>query len=273
MADAVNQYNPNLQDPNSILGAINALAQSVSTPAPANLPSLNFTMPTGSDITDKYREFLQIAAKDPGIINYYNQLLAFAKGDTDLAKQQLETDYQTGVRHTTDNLRSSLKNLGLTFGHESDTLLDTLNKRGIALIQDGSKLAYAGGGQAATELETLNESQRLRQEAEQRTAKQNIENAGIARTKGITSANQSLRNTALSLKQGEQQDVTQRANQAYGAWQNEQVVKAQQALANQQNQANGGGRGPAPDMPTPGSRGPDVNSTQGGWRWTGSSWA
>ena len=235
-----------MQDPNDILNAINILAQTVgNTPvADATIPTLNFTAPSGGDMDSKYREFLDRASKDPDIIKYYQSLLDFAKGDTDIAKQQLENDYKVGVRQTTENLGGSLAQLGLTFGGEERGLADTLNKRGIAMTDiGGGKTAYAAGGQPATELGQLNDSQKLRREAEQRSASQGIEKLGISREKGITTANQALRNTALDLQSKEKQDIYGRANVNYGAYQAKQAADAQKALFSQQNPSSSSGTG------------------------------
>lgn len=226
------------QGSNDILSAITALASSVgNTPvAEATIPALNFTAPSAGTLDDKYREFLTRASQDPDIINYYKQLLDYAQGDVNLAKQQIENDYQTGVRQTTDTLKGTLKSLGLTFDTEQKSLQDTLNKRGIALTDiGGGKTAYAAGGQPGAELDTLNQSQKLRQEAEQRSASQNIEKMGISRTKSLTTAGQGLRDTALNLKQQQGQDIYGRANINYGAYQSAQAAAANKALQDQQS--------------------------------------
>ncbi len=227
-----------VQDPNDILSAITTLAQTVgNTPvAAATIPTLNFTAPGAGAIDDKFMEFLNRAKNDPDIIAYYKQILDYAQGDTNLAKQQIENDYKVGVRQTTDTLGSTLEQLGLTFGKEEQSLENTLNQRGIAMTDmGGGKTAYAAGGQPASELSQLNESQKLRQEAEQRSASQKIEGLGISREKGLTGAGQSLRNTALDLQERQKQDVYNRANVNYGAWQGKQVTDAQKALQNQQD--------------------------------------
>ena len=236
--------NTSLQNPNDILSAVQSLAGSISAPGTPNIPSLNFTMPSATDLPAQYQQFLQDAANDPSIVNYYQQLLDFAKGDTQTAIDQLKNDYKTAVQQTTDTLGNSLKQLGLTFTGESNSMLDQLNKRGIALTQEGAKgpLTYAGGGQSATELGQLNQSQQLRQEAEQRSAQQSIQNAGIAQTKGITSANEALQNQAISLGQSKQQDITNRANLALSAKQQADVLAAQKAVYGQTS--GGGSSGP-----------------------------
>lgn len=231
------------QNQNDILSAINSLSTSVgNTPVPTQaVPALNFNAPSAGALDSKYQEFLTRASQDPDIVAYYKQLLDYAQGDVNLAKQQIENDYQTGVRQTTDTLKGSLKSLGLTFDTEQKSLQDTLNKRGIALTDmGGSKTAYAQGGQPATELGNLNQSQGLRQEAEQRTASQNIEKMGITRSKALTTAGQGLRDTALNLKQQQSQDIYGRANVNYGAYQSQQAANANKALMTQGGGTSGG---------------------------------
>ena len=231
-----------LQNPNDILSAITSLAQTAGTPPPAvTLPAFNFTVPT--NLPQKYQEFLQQAANSPDIINYYQQLLDYTKGDLTLATQQLEQDYQTGVRQTKDVLGNTLKQIGLTFTGESNSMLDQLNKRGIALTQEGAKgpLTYAGGGQAATEVGQMQQSQQLRQEAEQRSAAQNIENQGLKLQQGLTSAGQTARNQVMGLQQQKQADIFQRANIPYQSYLTQQQIDAAKAAQSQSSSIGGGG--------------------------------
>lgn len=264
----------NTSDPNSIINALSTLSNSLSNqPTPAiSIPTLGFNAPTGNDINAQYQQFLNDAANDPNLINYYNQLLSYAQGDTNLAIQQLQTDYNTGVRQTTENLQNSLSQLGLTFTGEQNSLLDQLNQRGIALTQNpNGSLSYGGGGESQTELQNLNSSQALRQQAQQKSAQQSIENAGLSLNKGITSANEALQNQAISLQQSKQQDITNRANTNFQGWQNQQNFNAQMALQKQQMAMAGGGTGSAPPMPTPGAY-PNVGTIQSGYRWNGKGW-
>ncbi len=204
-----------------------------------SIPALNFTVPT--DIPQKYQEFLARAAQDPDIIKYYSQLLDYAKGDLSLAQSQLEQGYQTGVRQTKDTLRGSLDQLGLMFGKEQQGLESNLNQRGIAMTDiGGGKVAYAAGGQPATELGQLNDSQRLRQEAEQRSASQNIQNAGLKLQSGLASAGQSARNQGLNYEYQQKQDIYNRAQIPYQNYLNNQFIDAQKALAKQQQGGSSG---------------------------------
>lgn len=229
--------NPTVQDPNDILNAIKTLSQQLAVnPPQVSIPTLNLKLPSASDLQSKYVEFLNRAANDPDIVNYYNQLLQQAQGDTRIAQNFLEQDYQTGVRNTMADLQGTLQQLGLTFTQEQNQLQDTLNRRGIALTQDGNKLTYAGEGQAATELGQLNQSQALRQEAEQRSASQKVTGLGSTLQKGLTSTGQQLAQTTQNLNQQKQADIANRANTYYGMYQGQQGANTQQALTKQQNQ-------------------------------------
>lgn len=261
---------PGVTDPNKVLQAVQQLAGQVSTAVPVpTIPSLNYTAPNVSDISSKYQDFLTRASKDPDIVNYYNQLLQQAQGDTTIAENFLETDYQTGVRNTLDNLHGSLQQLGLTFKSENQAQQDSLNKRGIALTQgqDG-KLTYGGGGESASEIGDTQQSQQLRQEAEQRSASQTVTGLGQTLQKGITSAGQSLTQTAENLQNQKNTDVANRANTYMGLYQGQQAANAQSAAQKQQQLANAG---PAPANPRPGQF-IAVDTHQGGYRWNGNSW-
>ena len=117
---------------------------------------------------------------------------------------------------------------------------NNLNQRGIALTDMGNgQTAYAAGGVPATQLGQLNKSQSLRQEAERRTAEQSIENKGITRQKGISTAQQTTRNNVLGYGQQKQQDISGRANINFNNYLNEEQNKKNQALQQQQNQIAG----------------------------------
>lgn len=268
--------NPQVQNPNDILNAISALGAQLATNLPTpTIPTLNYTAPNVSDLSSQYQQFLTRAANDPDIVNYYNQLLQQAQGDTTIAQNFLEQDYQTGVRNQIANTSAALKNLGLTFTGEQNSLQDTLNKRGIALTDNGQGgNVYAGGGQAATELGNLNQSQQLRQEAEQRSAQQNIQGLSTTLQKGLTSSGQQLTQYAQGLNQQKQGDIANRASTYYGIYQQNEQAKQQQALADQQNKIlSGGGSSNKPTAPpVPGNTGAGVNTTQNGYRWTGTEW-
>ncbi len=65
------------------------LVNQITTPT-VSIPSLDYTPPSSADIQGKWKEFLDRAAKDPDIVNYYQTLLDQAKGDTTLAISALE---------------------------------------------------------------------------------------------------------------------------------------------------------------------------------------
>lgn len=80
--------------------------------------------------------------------SYYEKLAAQAKGDFATAVKLMTTDYQQGVRQAkekaayeekygTSDLNNALSSLGITFGKENESLLSSLNKRGMAVYQNG----------------------------------------------------------------------------------------------------------------------------------------
>lgn len=229
-------------DPGSILSAIQTLANQSATAVPVpTIPTLQYTAPSVSDLSTQYQQFLSRAANDPDIVNYYSQLLQQAEGDTTVAEQQLEQDYQTGVRNTMSNLQGSLQQLGATFQQQNQQQQDSLNKRGIALTQnaDGS-LSYAGGGEAQSEVGQTNTQQALQQEAQQRSAQQTVQGAAQTLQKGITSAGQSLAQNVLSDQNSENTDIANRANTYMGLYNSQQAAAQQTALNNQEAQITGG---------------------------------
>lgn len=255
--------NPQLQDPNSIINALTTLSQNLATNIPqVTLPTLNVQLPSMNDLSSKYNEFLSRASNDPDIVNYYNQLLQQAQGDTQIAQQYLEQDYQTGTRNILDNLSGTLAQLGLTFTGEQQGLQNTLNQRGIGLTQDPSgKLTYAGGGEAGYELGQLNQSQQLRQEAEQRSAQQGVTSLSQNLQKQLTSQGQNLVQTAQNLQQQKQQQIAQRAGTYYGLYQNQQAANAYNQQQQQFNQATGLG-GAGTQQPITG----DTSARQAGYK-------
>jgi hypothetical protein len=260
----------NPQDPGSILQAIQHLAGQVSTAIPApTIPSLNYTAPNVSDLSSQFQQFLTRASNDPDIVNYYNQLLQQAEGDTTIAENFLEQDYQTGVRNTISNLQGSLKQLGLTNQQNQQAQQDSLNKRGIALTQGpNGQLSYAGGGEAATEVGQTQQQYALQQEAQKRSASQSVTSAASTLQKGITSAGQNLTQTAENLQNQKNTDIMNRANTYQGLYTAQQQAAAQAAAQNQQNQANSS----PPPMPKPGQA-MEMGQIQGNYKWTGKGWA
>ena len=225
-------------NPNDILQALSSLGANVSGQLPPiSMPGLNLQFPNAQQLQDQYQQFLQRAQQDPDIINYYSQLLSQAQGDVTLAQSQMENDYQTGVRNVQANLQGTLAQLGLTNTQEQQGLQNTLNQRGIALTQgDNGTLTYAGGGQPQTELSQLNQSQQLRQEAENRSASQQTAGLQSNLQKGLTSSGQGLAQYGQNLAQQKQGDITNRANQYFGLYQSGLSNQAQQGQYQQQNQ-------------------------------------
>ena len=227
-----------MEDP---LKMINDLIKATASPvALPSIPTLDIQFPNANDLDAKWKEFLERAQKDPDIISYYKKKLDQAVGDTNLARSFLEKDYQMGTRHTGEGLGGALEALGLTFNQEDRTLADNLNKRGIALTDmGGGQTQYAGGGVAKTELGMLTDSQRLRKEAEQRTARQGVEKLGLAREKGLTSTGRQLADTATDLQQGQKTDTLNRANLYSGLYQNQQTTEANKKLLSQNSGTSG----------------------------------
>lgn len=192
----------------------NALAapQTTTSATPSQTVSIN---PANLQIQPISTLQKQILA-DPKFTAYYDQLLKQVNYDVNEAVRVMNYQYQTGTaqlaqdtalktERTTQDLTSALQALGLQNTKDKNALVDTLNKRGIALVQAGgpqsaaTKVADPGsvsydaqgnpifsgqGGQAGTELTQLSEDQRLRKEAEQRTAQRNLQDIGIAQTRG-----------------------------------------------------------------------------------------
>src|SRR3990167_664826 len=248
-----------------IAQAINQLITQTATNVPVpTLASLDLALPSGVDLDVKWREFLDRAAKDPDIISYYQSLLDQAKGDMNLARGFIEKDYQVGTRQVKDNLTASLEKLSLSSKAEQEDLASNLNQRGIAMTSENGKVQYAGGGQAAQEVFRLGEGQRLRREAEQRSAEHNIQTAGLTREKGLTTTGQELSQQAQGIAKAKQQDILGRGQQYYNIYQDKIKSDAQQKVFDQQKNQSGGGEKPpyAPNV---------VNQTvsYGGRTWKG----
>lgn len=238
----------------TIQDAINALTNGMDTSVPTvSIPAFNYSAPQLSDVSSQYQQFLNDAASNPDLINYYNGLLEQAKGDTQIAISQLENDYQTGVRNISQNLTANLAQLGLTFTGEQESLQNTLNQRGIALTNtggEGSPLTYdQAGGESGFEQSQLAQSQQLRQEAEQRTAQQNTTSLLNTEQSGITARGQGLTQAAQQMHGQFESDVTSMANQNMNMYTEEQNAKAQQALMQQAIASKSGAGGLASGDP------------------------
>lgn len=199
---------------------------------------------------------------------YYSQLLTEAQGDVNRAIQNLETDYQTGVRQTTTQAQTDIQNTLDTLtgslqqtapGNQSDVnnLVDTLNKRGIALTQGANgKLDVAGGGQAATQMSNLTSQQALRNEALNRSAQQTIgttqQTAGNTLTNLANTQQQNIETQTRGLQQTEEGLNTQRQQEALGmatAQQQSQEQAAQDAQNAKELSAQNGTGSSFPSLP------------------------
>lgn len=150
---------------------------------------------------------------------YYDKLAVQAKGDFATAVKLMTTDYQQGVRQAkekyayeqkygTNDLTNALGTLGITFGQENESLMDTLNKRGIAVYDQGpnnqpnvvtptpfqpttdtTNFTYGSNlsnsnptanlGRGGFEIARQQQDQSLRAEAEMRAKMQPLEQSGI----------------------------------------------------------------------------------------------
>lgn len=224
---------------------------------------------------------------------YYTQLIQQANGDynvviqqlkqqTDLTTRQAAEDYAQTIKQSNENLDAALKTLGLQFPQETQQLLDSLNKRGIAVTQDATQpggLATAKAGESGYEMGNLTSDQALRKEAVQRSAqqqqdnaalsqKQTTEKAAMSQSQGTTSAQQSLRNTLQGYATQRQSTALSEAQAQSQADISAQQLKLQQQ---QMQNAGGGGAGQRPANPRPGQF-IAVDTRQNGYRWNGNSW-
>lgn len=217
---------------NSVLQAVESLATGLgNSVAPTSIPALQYTAPNVSDLSSQYQGFLTRAAKDPDIVNYYNQLLNTAQGDTNVAIGFLESDYQTGVRNAVQNLQGNLQNLAQSNQVNQVSQQDALNKRGIALTQNANGgEGYAGGGEAQTEVGNTQTQYALQQEAQQRSASQSVNQAASTLQKGTSQANQALTQQVQQYQGQYNTDVATRAN-TYQTLYDEQQAAAEKAAA------------------------------------------
>lgn len=199
---------------------------------------------------------------------YYQKLLDQAQGDVNEAIRIMQYHYNTGTARInqdaalqsgrqTEDLTSALDKLGITFGQEKNTALDTLNKRGIAVTQAGgpgsasTKVAgtgtvtydaqgnpkYSGqDGQAGTELSMLSEDQKLRKEAQVRTSQRAIQDIGIKQTQGLkdTAETQTESNYSIGSNAAQKQDqINQQKEQE--TLQKAQLLQSQDLAQQQMN--------------------------------------
>lgn len=213
-------------------------------PPQPTIPPLDYKPPSTAELQTQYDNFLKAAEKDPKIIDYYQGLLNLAQGDTTIATQFLNKDYETGTRQITDTLGNTLQQYGLAFKTESNNMLDQLNKRGIALTQDANgALKYAGGGQAATEYGQMRQSQQLRHEAASRTADQQKETLGITREKGLATTGQLLKEQQATIGKQEQIEAADEAQRKLQLSLQGEQSKLSEAETKQKQQQTGTGIG------------------------------
>jgi hypothetical protein len=168
----------NTQAPN--VAAMNPMSGAVQfNPSDFNVPDLNAYLKTAYD---------QLAP-------YYTKILQQAQGDYNTAIQVLQnhksvTDYQAQAESALSdyqlnkNTQASLETLGAKFPQETQQLLDSLNKRGMAVTQGQpgpapTSLNVATEGQGGLERGQLTSDQKLRQEAVNRSAQQSKQNTAL----------------------------------------------------------------------------------------------
>ena len=239
---------------------VQQLLSAQSTPAPAATPTPVTLDLSKFNFTDMATAEKAILA-DSDFTQYYQQLMTQAGGDYTEAIRSMNAQLSQGTTKLTAQtqldtqnqvaqLQNSLQQLGLQKTTDTNSLLDTLNKRGIAVTQAGgpqsasTQVATPGtttydangnptttgqGGEAGTELSNLSEDYALRQEAENRTTQYNLQNIGLTQSSGQAA----LQETATEQQQAAQsKQVTSAAN-----IQNEEAqAAAQQAQATEQQQ-------------------------------------
>lgn len=184
-----------------------------------------------------FNQLVKEAFSDPALVAYYDRLLKENQGDVNLAKQNLSYQYTTGSRYQQEDLATSMKQLGVQFPQETESLVDTLNKRGIALTQgNGGKLNVATEGRAGTEMSRLTEDQKLRQEAVQRTAQRGVEALGFQKKTGEESIAKGQRDYQEQLQQEREQKSLQMAGIKQTQQQMQQQAEFQKKQLEAQNQ-------------------------------------
>jgi hypothetical protein len=117
-----------------------------------------------------------------------------------------------------------METLGATLPAEDTALQGTLNKRGFALTENPQgQTTYAGGGLAANEVNTLDNNQRLRSEALQRTQRRGLESEAIKKLTGGLSSQKDYRTTTEAQQKDHETQATSLASQYQNA---EQLSKA-----------------------------------------------
>jgi hypothetical protein len=184
----------NTQAPN--VAAMNPMSGAVQfNPSDFNVPDLNAYLKTAYD---------QLAP-------YYSKLLAQAQGDygnaiTMLQNHKSVADYQAQAEASLADYQqnqitqAALETLGAKIPQETQQLLDSMNKRGVAVTQgqpgaNPTSLNVGTEGQGGTEMKQLSSDQTLRQEALNRSAQQAKQNTALT----LQSKNQ---NAAQTLQEG-----------------------------------------------------------------------
>lgn len=215
-------------------------AQIAPTSTSANLPPSPYLSVPFSEkdfAVPNFNDLVKEAFSNPQLVAYYDRLLKENQGDVNLAKQNLTYQYDTGVRYQQEDLTSSMQKLGITFPKETESMVDTLNKRGIALTQgQPGKMNVATEGQGGLEMSRLREDQRLRQEAEQRTAQRGVEALGFQKKTGMESIAKGQRDYQEQLQQEREQKSLQMAGIKQNQMQMEQQAEFNRKQLEAQNQ-------------------------------------
>lgn len=232
--------------------AMNPMSGAITfNPSDFNIPDLNAYLKTAYD---------QLAP-------YYTKILQQAQGDYDTAIQVLQNhkslaDYQSQSEAALSdyqlnrNTQASLETLGAKFPQETQQLLDSLNKRGMAVTQGQpgpapTSLNVATEGQGGIERGQLASDQKLRQEAVNRAAQQSKQNTALTLQSKNQNSAQSLQEGTLSQQQGlrntqqqAQKDLEQ-GTMSLAQQQSSNAIAQQQLKMQQQQNMNqfGGGSG------------------------------
>jgi hypothetical protein len=198
--------------------------------------------PAGSFDVTPYQTFLDQAFAQ--LKPYYTQLLSEAGGDLNVALGNLEQDYQTGKRTTMEDFTSSMDTLGATMKSEQTAKMGDMNSRGFALTENPQgQTTYAGGGLAKSELGSLNEDQKLRQEAVQRTQQRGMQSAAITKLTGSEASQQSYRNTTETQQANEENQANTLAGNLQTADENAKNAGIAKAQADATTGSSGGSGG------------------------------
>ena len=198
---------------------VNQIAGSETNVAQPSYPEGSFDVTPFKDFYDK--AYQQLAP-------YYKQLLLEAGGDLNVALGNLERDYVTGTRTKVEDFTAAMSTLGATMPREDTALQGSLNKRGFALTENPQgQTQYAGGGLAGSEVGALNEDQKLRSEAIQRTQRRGMESEAIKKLTGGLTSQQEYRTTT----QAQQRDHETQATTLASQYQNADIANKNAGIA------------------------------------------